>query len=155
MEGLRQYVLSSIAAAFISGIIVRLTQNNGSKEFVRVLCGAFMTIVLILPISGNREKLWDNLIPDIGNKTEALIDDGTRASGNMRAEIIKQRTEAYILDRASAMDAQIKVSVSLGKDSIPKSVRITGRITPMNRSRLTDVIAADLGIPREQQEWIG
>ena len=73
----------------------------------------------------------------------------------MRAEIIKQRTEAYILDRASAMDAQIKVSVSLGKDGIPKSVRITGRISPMNRSRLTDVIAADLGIPREQQEWIG
>lgn len=155
MEGLRQYVLSSISAALISGILIRLTQNNGSNEFIRVLCGAFMTIVLILPISENRGKLWNDLIPDFRSETESLIDDGTRVSGNMRAEIIKQRTEAYILDRASAMDAQIKVSVSLGKDGIPKSVRITGRISPMNRSRLTDVIAADLGIPREQQEWIG
>lgn len=155
MDGLQQYVFSVIAAALLSGVITRLSQNSGIREIVRVLCGVFMTIVLILPISGKQAILWENLLPEIDQRAEEIVTDGACYAGKIEADIIKQRTEAYILDRAAAMDADIMVTVSLGKERIPDSVRITGRISPLNRSRLTAVIASDLGIPREQQEWIG
>ena len=63
--------------------------------------------------------------------------------------------QTYILSRAGAMDADIQASVTLGENFVPCHVRITGRISPINRSKLTQIIASELGIPREQQEWIG
>lgn len=155
MDSLRQYVISVIAAALISGVVIRLTQNGSGREIIRMLCGVFMTIVLILPISGRQTFQWKNLLPEIDRQAEVLASDGAYAAGNMKAELIKQQTEAYILDRATAMNADVTVTVSLGMDCVPASVRIAGKISPLSRSRLTDVITTELGIPREQQEWIG
>lgn len=155
MEGLRQYVISVIAAALLCGIVIRLTQTSGSREIIRMLCGLFLTIVLLLPLSGKQEVLWDTIFPEIDAQAEAIAAEGTLAAERIKAERIRQRTEAYILNRAEAMDADITASVSLGEDGIPNSVTITGRISPLNRSRLAAAIASELGIPREQQEWIG
>lgn len=155
MEELRQYVFSVIAAALICGVIVRLSHNGGNCEIVKLLCGVFMTIVLILPLSGKRMNRWADALPEIEWQAEAIVSDGVSAAGRIEAEIIKQRTEAYILDRAAALDADIVVTVSLDQEEIPNHVRITGSVSPLNRSRLTSVIASELGIPREQQEWIG
>ena len=53
------------------------------------------------------------------------------------------------------MEADIQANVSLDEDCIPVSVSITGRISPLSRSKLTQMIASELGIPKERQEWIG
>ena len=155
MEGLREYVLRVVAAAVISGVLIRLTKKNGSGEVIRMLCGIFMTIILIHPIAGRKAVFRDVLLPDITGQAASISEEGTAAADNIRREFIKQRVETYILSRAEAMDADIQADISLGEDSVPASVRITGRISPLNRSKLAQMIASDLGIPREQQEWIG
>ena len=155
MDGLLEYVTRIVAAALLCGIIVSLTKRSSSGNIVRMLCGVFMTIVLIQPIAGANVSVWESILPDITGDAEAVASEGAAAAEDIRREYIKQRVEAYISNRAETIGAEIQASVSLGEDCVPVSVRITGKISPLNRSRLAQVIVSELGIPREQQEWIG
>lgn len=155
MDGLRDYVLGVISAALLCGIITRLTRKNASGEIIRMLCGVFMTIVFIQPIAGKQARLWESILPDAAQQAETVSMEGAATADDFRREFIKERTEAYILSKAETMGAVIHAEVSLDENCVPCSVRIDGRISPSYRSRLTQVIASELGIPKEQQEWIG
>ena len=155
MAWLREYLVSIVSASMLSGILIRLTRNSASGEIVRMLCGIFMTIILIQPIVGKKEMIWESELQGFGKQAEAISREGIAEAESIRKEFIKQRVEAYISNRAETIGAEIQASVSLGEDCVPVSVRITGKISPLNRSRLTQVIVSELGIPREQQEWIG
>lgn len=155
MNGLREYVVGVVAAALLCGIITRLTRNNASGEIVKMLCGVFMTIVVIQPIAGKQSRLWEFTLPDVTRQAEAVSMEGAAAADDFRREFIKQSTEAYILSRAETMGAVIQAEVSLDENCVPFGVRIDGRISPSYRSKLTQIIASELGIPKEQQEWIG
>lgn len=155
MDELRRYVIGVAAAALLCGILTRLTKNCAAKEMIRMICGVFMTIVLIQPILGKKQLLFYSAFPEIREEAEALCEEGASAGGTIKREFIKQRVEAYISSRAEAMGAVIQASVSLGEDSIPVSVSITGSVSPLCKNKLTQIIASELGIPREQQEWIG
>ena len=37
MDGLREYVIRVVAAALISGVVIRLTEGIGSGEIIRML----------------------------------------------------------------------------------------------------------------------
>lgn len=155
MDGLRDYVLGVVSAALLCGIITRLTRKNASGEIIRMLCGVFMTIVFIQPIAGKQSRIWDSALPDAAQQAEDISIEGAAAADDFRREFIKERIEAYILSKAEAMGAVIQADVSLDENCVPFSVRIDGRISPSYRSRLTQIIASELGIPKEQQEWIG
>ena len=120
-----------------------------------MLCGVFMTIVLIQPLAGTNVSFLESILPDITGDAEAVASEGAAAAEDIRREYIKQRVQAYILSRAKTMEADIQANVSLDEDCIPVSVSIAGRISPLSRSRLSQMIASELGIPKERQEWIG
>ena len=155
MDGLRQYVIAAVAAGLLCGVINRLTQISGCREVVRVLCGVFMTIVLLQPICGLGDTSWEFLFSGFERQAEEVVSDGVLAADSMKEEIIKQQTEAYILDKAAAMGAEVDVSVTVGEDCIPVSARISGAVSPLIRSRLTDMLESELGIPGEHQQWTG
>lgn len=155
MDGLRAYILGIAAASMLCGVLIRLTRNSGSAEIIRMLCGIFLTIVLIQPLTGKKDRLWEATLPDIGEQAEEIIAEGRAAAEDSRKEFIKERLEAYILSRAGTIGADIQAEITLGKDCLPTHIRLTGTISPIYRSKLTQIIASELGIPREQQEWIG
>lgn len=155
MDGLWTYILGIAAASMLCGVLIRLTRNSGSAEIVRMLCGLFLTIVLIQPLAGKKARLWEATLPDVGEQAEEIISEGRASGEDIRKEFIKERLEAYILSRAGEIGADIQADVTLGKDCVPTHICISGTISPIYRSKLTQIIASELGIPREQQEWIG
>lgn len=150
-----EYIAQAVAAALLCGIIVSMTKHSSGGSIVRMLCGVFMTIVLIQPLAGTNVSFLESILPDITGDAEAIASEGAAAAEDIRREYIKQRVQAYILSRAKTMEADIQANVSLDEDCIPVSVSIAGRISPLSRSRLTQIIASELGIPKERQEWIG
>jgi hypothetical protein len=72
------------------------------------------------------------------------------------AERIIQQTQAYILDKARSLDAELTVEVFLGDGTIPVpiGVRLEGNISPYARKLLSQMLQDDLGIPAEEQIWI-
>lgn len=155
---MEKYILSVCAVAMICAIITAITGANGKQsEVIRLLCGIFLTLTVIRPLAKVR-------IPDLGAylddlKWDAVTAGSTGASYRedaLRAGI-KANTEAYILDKAESMAAQIHVEVTLNADDLPLpcAVRITGSVSPYVKRQLQGIIENDLGIPKEVQEWIG
>ncbi len=75
---------------------------------------------------------------------------------NLTAARISQQCEEYILDKAAALGMQIETKVILNEDTfypLPVKVMISGQYSPWQKEQLTVIIAQDLGIPEEQQEW--
>ena len=112
MDSIRQYLLSIIVAALVCSIVKALVgSKSGYGRVVSLVCGTFMTITLLSPWVN-----WDF-------KEFALPSDGLNAEGDSIARqaqeetrnelrsIIKERTEAYILDKALSMDADVQVDV--------------------------------------------
>ena len=70
-----------------------------------------------------------------------------------RREGICERLEAYILDKAAALGADVSVRFTLDDQDLPRTVTLTGSCTPAQKQALARVLAEDLGIPEERQIW--
>jgi hypothetical protein len=98
-------------------------------------------------------------LPDLLQEVEyagsSLVTEGENSSRQAMAKRIKEKTEAYILDKANSLDARVSVTVSLTEDTVPVpcGVILRGSISPYARMRLKEIITQDLGIPEEGQTW--
>lgn len=155
MDGLRESLVAFISAAVICSVIMRLLQGIRHAEPVRILCGLFMTIVLLHPISAIRDTHRYLLFPQWEYQAQDAADSGIQKAKEMTQQIIIQQTQAYIIDRAAAMGAVVEAAVSLEDDGMPVQVEVYGTISPAVRSRLSEVLSKELGIKRENQQWIG
>ena len=86
--------------------------------------------------------------------TDAVA-EGEQQTKTALARLIKQRTCAYILDKAQALNVALEVEVTLSDDDIPvpEAVRLKGKVSPYAKGRLQTIIAEDLGIEKERQTW--
>lgn len=158
MDGIRGYLLQVISSAVVCGILTRLMGNKGLlTETVKLLAGVYMVISVLSPWVDI--FLWDigDLTGDISVNAEAFTEDGKNSAYQAMADIIKSQTEAYILDKANALGAEITVEVSLGGEEFPFPAKVTlsGTISPYGRSVLSNDISENLGISMEDQTWIG
>jgi hypothetical protein len=71
-------------------------------------------------------------------------------------DIIKSKTEAYILNEARKMELDITVEVELSDADPPAPCRvfIKGTASPYKKTVLGRYISDNLGIPQENQQWI-
>ncbi len=157
MEGLRQYILRVTAAAMLGAIGTGLVKKGPAGELVRMLCGLVLALTVLYPLSGLKfGELTLSFLPseEAGREIAA---QGEKITRDALEDIIKSETEAYILDKASALGIDLRAEVLLGEDTIPVPVGVilTGAASPYARGQLTDAIEKDLGIPKENQLWTG
>ena len=86
-------------------------------------------------------------------EAEAAAAVGEEAASNNMAQVIKANTEAYILDKAAAMEVELNVEIILD-GLIPDKAVLCGAVSPYARSTLSQWITQQLGIPGEAQSWI-
>ena len=157
MDGLRQYVISVVAAAIICGIITGLIQKGTAKEIVKLVCGFFLAFTVIHPIADfDISSLSDFGFAYSGDAAEAAALGENIAQESLR-EIIKAETEAYILDKATALNLELSVEVSISEDDtpVPVAVCLSGEASPYARQQLQGTLQSDLGIAKENQLWTG
>ena len=150
-------MLGIIAAALVCALVTRLVKDKGTAgASVKLITGLFMVFTVVSPVSGlslSGIDIWSGEFSD----TAALIAaEGEQYSAEAVAAVIKTRTEAYILDKALALELQLQVEVVLSEDDIPvpAMVRISGKASPYARARLQQIIEEDLQIDKENQIWI-
>ena len=149
------YIYRIIAAAIICSIVHALFRGDPDHgKRVKMICGLFLMIVIISPL---RELNGIQIEGAIYKEDGA----GYAAEGSMQAnvalrEIIIQRCETYIVEKATSMGADINVEVSVSDDTYPTPCAITicGAVAPYTKTKLQEVIMDDLGIAKEQQTWI-
>lgn len=156
MDSIREYLLSIIAAAFVCSVVNAITPKDCTQRgFIRMMCGLFLAITAISPFTSIKINNLYDYWSGIQTESDQIIMQGESMANNAYCDIIKERSEAYILDKASVMGLNIEVEVTLSDTvpSSPYSVEITGAISPYSKKKLQEIIANDLAIPEERQKW--
>lgn len=158
MEGVRQYVISVVAAAILCGILKSILPGKDAMAgILRLITGIFLAFTVIKPLT--RIELGDLPVLSFDYLTEAQIAsaDGEKIAADAMADIIKQQAEAYILDKAQSLNLQLTVTVTVSDGALPApvGVRLSGTVSPYAKSALARIIEEDLGIAKENQIWTG
>lgn len=148
-------MLSLISISLISGTLLRLTQDGAVKAVLKLLCGIFLAVTMIRPLVGlDWERELSALLPD---SPASLVAEGERMARSSMEEIIKARSEAYILDKATSLHCPLRVEVILSRDGalIPVAAVLAGTVSPYAKGQLELILQKELGIPKESLQWTG
>ena len=158
MSKLGAYMLSVIAGAMVLGILNSMLDRKGSAgTLLRLMGGLFLTFTVIQPIAGFDfsavTAFWEDF--SLAGETAAAL--GQSLAEEELAAVIKERAETYILDKAKAYEAELTVEVMLSDDTtpVPTGVTLRGSISPYAKAQLQKILEDDLGIAKEDQQWIG
>lgn len=154
MQELRNYIFSIIVAALICGTVSGLTQNFQGKQAIRLLAGVLLASTLLKPvltIKNWKFPQWDALSQNASD----YVTEGKNAARSSWEDIIKEKTEAYILDKAAELGLTIQAEVRLDKQGIPVGVQLCGKVTADLKSKLETYIDEQIGITKENQIWTG
>lgn len=157
MAGLAQYILHVTSAALICAIVLSVTKKGPSGEMIRLLCGVILTFTALQPLTGLDLQVLATSSAQFQRGGEAAAASGKAWARSAAADIIKGECEAYILDKAAALRAEVEVEIELSQDAVPVPIRaeIRGNLSPYHRLVLSDVLQEELGIAKEDQRWSG
>lgn len=155
MEGMRDYLLSVIAAAVIGGIVNSIAGKGAGGSMIRLIAGLFLTFTLIQPVVDLNINSFTDWVDGISQSSTAAVTDGLSMRDNALRAGIKDAAEAYILDKACRMDVSLAVEIGLSDDElpVPESISLSGNVSPYAKQQLQALIAEDLGIDKEHQKW--
>ena len=156
MGEIPRYLLSIVVAALICAIVKNIVGNKGIiSGVIRFLCGLFLVYCVISPWYQFTNVDFSSLIDSLNVDASAVIADGENMAYEKAADIIKTKTQAYILDKARVMDMDISVEVTLNDSNPPQpcAVKLTGETSPYGKKILSQYIEDNLGIAKEDQIW--
>lgn len=152
-----EYIFSVAATALICGVVNTLLAGSSAGKLVKTVSGLVMFLCVVQPVS---QRVWerDISLPDMPIwQWEDMPISGTGTYQSALGDIIKQKTESYILDKASEMGLSVTVNVSVSEEDVPvpESVVIIGSVSPYGKLQLEGLIDQELNISKENQFWTG
>ena len=122
---------------------------------IRLLCGVFLTVVLVQPLCGLSFEEPLRWTEDLNALGAEIVEQGSREAQAQKEAIIKARLEAYIVEKAAQAGASVTADITLGGDGLPRAVTVTGALSPAAKRQLRQVMTEALGIPEVRQQWNG
>lgn len=154
MNGVKTYLLTVTAGALVCALVQEVAGGKGTAgKVLSLCCGVFLLLCAFSPLLHLEVPESIDIWGDYKAQANGIVDRTSLAVREQTSMVITQRTEAYILDKAQGMGADVRVQVELGEDGVPCFVRLQGQVTPFIRKKLAWVIESDLGIPVGQQRW--
>lgn len=156
MIRIRKYLLSVAAASLLTSLLPALLPK-GKIQKVESFIGS---LVLILTILSPVVKLNASSIRKAMESYQIDLQDTQRGiekkSRGALEELISQRCEEYIWDKAAQMGLQLEIEITVGGNSdipVPVSASMVGVCSQEDQAVLSKILEEELGIPRNKQEW--
>lgn len=152
---MRNYILSIVATAIFCTITNKLFEEKTAiGKTVRLLGGILLSVAIIAPVTKISFENIGNYFNDISLTAEYYAAQGEDSAKESMLRIIKDNSEAYILDKANGLGLEIAVEVEVGADDmIPNRVTISGTVSPYAKEVMGTYMEDTLGIPKENQQW--
>ncbi len=154
---IKNYLLGIVAAAIICSVTKALLDGKSAiGRIVQILGGILLAVTILSPVLNISFRGITDYFDDLSADAKSFVDEGKNVSDESVRAIIKNRTEAYILDKANRMGLQIAVEVELdaSNNSIPCGVVFKGSVSPYAKEILCGYVEDNLGITRENQKWM-
>ena len=157
MEQIRIYLIRVTVAALVSGLALHLCTNGAVKRIVRLCSGLCLTLVVLSPLLQVDSSALLRQFQALERDAAQWNQTGQSFTSAQMADIISQQTEAYILDKAAACQAQIRVEVETEPLGVyysqPSRVILSGQVSAQQQLQLTQILIQDLGLTEEQIQW--
>ena len=150
----RSWLLGLIGAALVCAITSELTPKGGAKRVENMLCGIVMISALLLPLFRMDFSDYAMELAKSREAAAAVTQSADEISARLNRRSIEAELEAYILDKAQTLGAQVQqVSVTVRWSTegvwIPTTVAIDGTY----HAALARTIEGELGIAAADQSW--
>ena len=153
MDGLVQYLISITAAAIICGIAKETAdEKSASGTMIRLIAGLIMAFTVFSPVIDMELGDLPELPTELFEEAETVSARGQLMAAEELDSIITDKLEAYILDKAASIGADVQVELRL-EDCRPAGIAVYGSVSPGQRQRLQKIFEAELGIAKEKQQW--
>lgn len=153
MDWLRQWLQGVIACAMLVSLAMQLCPEGSVRKTLRFTGALLLLLALLGPLS--KAELPEELLP-AGEYREALArlePELRRTREEALSSGIAAELEAYIEDKAGRLGTPLRAEVTLtwqDEAAIPERITLRGAYS----EEVSALIAAELGIPKERQEWI-
>lgn len=159
MEVLKSWILAVTGIAMLSAAAVGICPDGPVKKIVKLICGLLMILVILKPVTG---LFGDETFPDLEQyriQAQQSVEESEWKTQGVLEDIIEEETAAYIVDKAACLGADCRAQVWCRVDgegmTLPDRVEISGSLTDDQRQKLTEQIETELGIPAENQSYLG
>lgn len=153
---MKQYILTIVSVAVLSSILLKLLNEKlPAYKLVKLMCGIMMVLTIVSPWTKVTIADYLETFENVRQDAAAVQEEGEILVQQQLQQSIKEKTEAYILDKAALLGADIRVSVTCDTSDvpIPISVELSGDVSPYARSKLQQILSSDVGIPEDKQIW--
>ena len=154
MDAVRTYLLGVTAAAMGLAILLQLLRRDAIRKAAALTGGLLLALVVLTPLLRVNLDAFAKYLARMEMEADARASGIEIANRDLLARIIREKTEAYILDKAAALGAEVTAEVTMetaGYYPYPREAAIYGALTEAQRSALARCIAEEIGIPEERQ----
>lgn len=156
-EEFRSYLMAIAAAAMAVSLATVLLRGKALRKALQLTGGIVLILVVLGPVVKVNLDAFGQYISGITLEQDAIRSGIEVESKDIMARIIQEKTEAYILDKAKALGAEVQVTVTVteGKDyPYPSAATIEGFLTSTQQTMLSADLEQSLAIPKERQEFL-
>jgi len=122
---------------------------------IKFILGVFLTATVAAPLRTIEFFDINSYSENFRQQAERAAQEGTESTVKQMAQLIKGKSEAYILDKAVSLGLEIEVEVTLSSSDppIPKCAIIKGTVSPYAKVKLAEYITAGLDMQRDEIIW--
>ena len=159
-ELIRAWIMGLTGAAFLGAIAMLLAPRGRVRAVVGLVSGLVAVVALIAPVLEFDYGAYARNVREFEVSLELRTREWEEAQERLTSLIIRERSEAYILDKAESLglvglDVEVATSRDRGGWIYPYRVWLSGAYSASQRSALSEFLAGTFGIPAERQYWSG
>lgn len=154
MDELRNGLLAVIGAGLLTSVLLEFLQEGAVKQTVRLVGGLLIALLILAPLTDLELGDFGQYLSQVQMEQEMLKTGIPVEQEKILNQIIQEKAEAYILDKAAEHGAAITVSVTVTAGDAypyPYKASVTGTLTDAQRRALEQELEQNLGIPKERQ----
>lgn len=154
MDELKAGLLAVIGAGLLTSILLELLKDGAVKQTVRLVIGLVITLLVLAPLADLDLNAFGQYMTQIQMEREMMETGIPVENEKILSQIIQEKTEAYILDKAGELGAEVMVSVVVEAGDTypyPYEAVITGTLTKAQQESLAAYLEQSLAIPEERQ----
>ncbi len=157
-ELLGGWVRTIAAVAIICSAALMLTPSGKAKSVLKIVCALVMVFSVISPLMNKKLPLLSMDIAQYKQNAQEVIAQAKEEETKLNRTIIEEQCAAYILNKAQSLGIEginVSVSAKWGDEGCwyPYEISILGEVISADKNRLSNLIAGELGIPAQRQNW--
>ena len=156
MAALGRYIFSVTTASVVFTVLLSLLDKKScAAMLVRLIGCLFIMFTAIAPVAEIDVDSILEITSEYTSQGNAIAASGQDITEKQLHQIIKQKCETYIYDKAMSYQTPMDVEVTLSESHypIPIAVVMKGRISPHVKSSFSIWLQEEIGIPKENQIW--